>query len=309
MQAILGAGGAIGRGLAKELKKYTNRVRLVSRKPKKVNDDDELFAADLTNKEAVLKAVEGCDVVYLVAGLPYKLKVWQQQWPQVMQNVLEACKHNGAKLVFFDNIYAYDVNSISHMTEDAPLNPPSKKGQVRAAIAQMLLNEVSAKNINAMIIRAADFYGPNISGSMLLETVYKNLKKGKAAYWLGDASKIHSFTYTPDAAKATALLGNTPDAFNQVWHAPTSDEKLTGKELVQLFAENLSVKPKVVTFSTTLVKLVGFFNPLMKELSEMLYQNVVDYYFDSSKFKKRFPEFKVTSYKQGVQQIIAADQK
>jgi len=309
MQAILGAGGAIGKGLAKELKKYTNQVRLVSRKPKKVNDDDELFAADLTNKEAVLKAVEGCDVVYLVAGLPYKLKVWQQQWPQVMQNVLEACKHNGAKLVFFDNIYAYDVNSISHMTEDAPLNPPSKKGQVRAAIAQMLLNEVSAKNINAMIIRAADFYGPNISGSMLLETVYKNLKKGKAAYWLGDASKIHSFTYTPDAAKATALLGNTPDAFNQVWHAPTSDEKLTGKELVQLFAENLSVKPKVVTFSTTLVKLVGFFNPLMKELSEMLYQNVVDYYFDSSKFKKRFPEFKVTSYKQGVQQIIAADQK
>jgi nucleoside-diphosphate-sugar epimerase len=66
--------------------------------------------------------------------------------------------------------------------------------------------------------------------------VYKNLQKGKKAMWLADASKIHSFTYTPDAARATALLGNTPDAYNQVWHLPTSAEKLaltTGRNVLQ----------------------------------------------------------------------------
>ena len=81
----------------------------------------------------------------------------------------------------------------------------------------------------ALIARSADFYGPDIENSILMETVYKNLKKGKKASWFADADKKHSFTYTPDAAKATALLGNTPDAYNQIWHLPTDKNTLTGK--------------------------------------------------------------------------------
>ncbi len=234
MQVILGGGGAIGKELAKALKPYTSHVRIVSRTPEKVNDDDETFPADLTNEAAVTNAVKGAEVVYLVAGLPYKLNVWQEQWPLIMRNVINACKQHGARLVFFDNIYLYDEKSVAHLTEDSPVNPPSKKGKVRAEIAKMIMDEVAKGSLTAMIVRAADFYGPGISTSMLQETVFKSFKKGKTAVWMGDRSKVHSFTYTPDAAKATALLGNTPDAYNQVWHLPTSDEKLTGNDWIKL---------------------------------------------------------------------------
>ncbi|WP_316818322.1 hypothetical protein [Pedobacter nyackensis] len=52
MQTILGANGQIAEELARELKRnYTTDIRLVSRNPKKVNDTDTLFAANLLDRE------------------------------------------------------------------------------------------------------------------------------------------------------------------------------------------------------------------------------------------------------------------
>lgn len=74
MQTILGAGGAIGAQLAKELTAYTKDLKLVSRNPKKVNETDELFSCDLTDGTKVLNAVKGTEIAYLTAGFPYKQK-------------------------------------------------------------------------------------------------------------------------------------------------------------------------------------------------------------------------------------------
>jgi nucleoside-diphosphate-sugar epimerase len=309
MQTILGAGGAIGNNLAKELHAYTDKIRLVSRNPKQINEGDELVTADLTDSAATAAAVRGSEVVYLLAGLQYKLKVWQQQWPVIMQNVIEACKQHNAKLVFFDNIYMYDANSLSNMTENTPINPPSKKGAVRAAIVQKLQNEINAGNINALIARSADFYGPNVNTSMLQETVLKNLIKGKKAQWMADATKIHSFTYVPDAAKATALLGNTPDAYNQVWHVPTSTERLTGRDFIERFATQLNTTPRYTVLSKGVIRMLGLFIPILKEMHEMLYQYDRDYFFNSEKFQQRFPQFTTTSYEEGIRQTIQAATK
>src|SRR5512138_757023 len=101
MQTILGANGTIGTILARELRNYTNRIRLVSRHPKRVNDNDELFPADLLEQGMVDKAVEGSDVVYLVVGLEYSYKVWKEKWPVLMRSVIDACIKHKSRLVFF----------------------------------------------------------------------------------------------------------------------------------------------------------------------------------------------------------------
>lgn len=303
MQTILGANGTIGSILAKELRNYTDRIRLVSRNPKRVNGADELFPADLSNPALVDKAVEGSNVVYLVVGFDYKLDVWQDKWPKLMRATIDACIRHNARLVFFDNVYMYDINAIPHMTEDSGINPPSKKGLVRKEIAQMLMDEVKAGKLMALIARSADFYGPGNEKSFITEMVYKNFKKGKAANWMVNADKKHSFTFTPDAAKATALLGNTSDAYNQVWHLPTDKNVLTGRELVGLFAKEMNVKNKVSVLPAWFLKILGLFIPIMKEMPEMMYQYDRDYFFDSSKFEKRF-KFETTTYQEGVKQSI-----
>jgi nucleoside-diphosphate-sugar epimerase len=305
MQTILGANGTIGLVLAKELRNYTDKIRLVSRNPRKVNDTDELFPADLTQAGMIDKAVEGSDVVYLVVGLQYNINVWEKEWPKLMKATINACIKHNCRLVFFDNVYMYDEGAIPHMTEDSPINPPSRKGAVRRRIAEMLMNEVKAGKLMALIARAADFYGPGNANSFLSSVVFDNFKKGKAANWFADADKKHSFTYTPDAAKATALLGNTDDAYNQVWHLPTDKNTLTGKEMIALFADEMKVKNKVTVMPMWLVKILGLFIPIMKEFPEMMYQYNQDYFFDSSKFDKRFT-FRTTTYKEGV--IIMVNQ-
>jgi nucleoside-diphosphate-sugar epimerase len=304
MQTILGANGTIGSVLAKELSSYTNKIRLVSRNPRKVNETDELFQADLSQPGLVDKAVEGSDVVYLVVGFEYKLSIWEKNWPKLMRATIDACIKHKARLVFFDNVYMYDINAIPHMTEDSPINPPSKKGAVRKQIAQMILDEVKAGRIMALIARSADFYGPGNDKSFLMEVVYKNFKKGKRANWIKSIDKKHSFTFTPDAAKATALLGNTNDAYNQVWHLPTDKNQLTGKEIVDLFAREMNARNKVSVLPTWFIKILGLFIPFMKEMPEMMYQYDRDYFFDSSKFDKRF-NFKTTTYEEGVKIIVA----
>jgi nucleoside-diphosphate-sugar epimerase len=307
MQTILGSGGSIGIELAQMLTKYTERIRLVSRVPKKVNVNNELFPADLTNLEEVMNAVKGSTVAYLTVGLPYFANVWERDWPLVMSNVIEACKQHNCKLVFFDNIYMYDLKYLDNMDEDTPINPSSKKGKVRAKIAQMIMDEVDKGNLTALIARSADFYGPGIAKNGLIrEMIFKKFATGEKANWLCSLNYKHAVTYTPDAVKATALLGNTEDAFNQVWHLPTAANPPTGRKWIEIIAREMSVKPRLQLAPKFLVRIMGLFTPLMKEMVEMLYQYDRDYIFMSKKFEDRF-DFKPTSYLEGIKQIVQSD--
>lgn len=307
MQTILGAGGIIGKELAKSLPKYVDRIRLVSRNPKTVNPTDEIFSANLLDIEQTMKAVEGSEVVYLTAGLPYKIKTWQSQWPIIIKNVIDACKTHNAKLVFFDNLYSYGhVNG--WMTENTVMNPSSKKGAVRKMIADMIMDEVGRGNFKAIIARAADFYGPNTPLSFVNVMVFDNFKKGKKAQWLINDKVKHSLTYTPDAGKATAILGNTESAYNQIWHLPTDRNALTGKEFIEKVAKEFGLSPRYMVLPRWMVQMVGLFNGIVRESVEMLYQNDSDYLFDSSKFEKAF-DFKATSYSQGIRETVKSLQR
>lgn len=307
MQTILGSGGAIGIELARSLKKFTSEIRLVSRNPKKVHPTDEIMVADLLNAAEVRKAVEGSSVVYLTAGLPYDLKIWKKKWPEIISNVIAACKEFQAKLVFFDNIYMYDENYLDGMTEESPINPPSNKGRVRAKIAGMIMDEVNEGRLKALIARSADFYGPGIKKTSILnEMVIKPLSRKKKAVWMSSLDYKHSFTYTPDAGKATAILGNTEDAYNQVWHLPTASDPLTGKEWIMAVGREMGVEPGYRIAPWWFVRIVGLFVPVMKEMVEMMYQYDRDYVFDSTKFENYF-DFTPTSYLEGIRKTVRTD--
>lgn len=303
MQTILGAGGATGIALAKELKTYTQPIRLVSRNPARVNADDELFPADLLDASQVEAAVAGSSVVYLTAGLEYNIKVWKRDWPVLMQNVINACLKAKARLVFLDNVYMYAANEIPAMTERSSVNPPSEKGKVRARVQDMLLTAMKKEGLQVLIARSADFYGPDVKNSPLSISVTDEFRKGKKAFWQVDSSKVHSFTYVPDIGKSLALLGNTPDAFGEIWHLPTSSEKLTGKDFIEMIAAEMNVQPRFYIFTRWMMQLLGLFVPILRELKEMAYQYDRNYFFDSSKFEKRF-SYKPVSYAEGIRQTM-----
>lgn len=295
---ILGAGGPIGCGLASELISRNIPVRLVGRKPTSMQGA-ETFAADLIDPKATLDAVAGSDVVYLLAGLKYQIGVWRETWPIIMQNVIEACKRSNARLLFFDNVYMYGKVS-GAMTEETPYNPCSRKGEVRAHIATMLMNEVKAGNLTAMIARAADFYGPATPHGVPNILVFEAFARNATASWLVNADVPHSFTYIPDAVRGVWELAGRETAWNQVWHLPTAPAPPTGREFVAMAAKEFGVAPKVRVLPRPLLRVVGLFDTNVRESYEMLYQSDSPYLFDSTKFATEFG-FAGTPYKEGIQ--------
>lgn len=302
MNTILGANGVIANELSRAIVASSPAIRQVSRNPRKVNPADETVVADLLDAQATTNAVSGSEVVYLVAGLKYDTSVWQEQWPKVMRNVINACKHHGARLVFFDNVYSYGrVDGL--MTEDTPFNPISKKGEVRAMIATMLLDEMRNGNLQAMIARAADFYGPNAVNSFPYATVFARLKAGKAPQWIGNPNAIHTFTYTPDTGHALVALGSSPEAYGQTWHLPTTKEPLTGADFARLACELAKQPDKLQVAPRWILRLMGIFVPVLRENKEMMYQFEYDYRFDSSKIESAFG-LQATPYRQGISESL-----
>ena len=298
LHTILGAGGAIANELLPILIDSKENVRIVARHPKQIIGVESV-AADLSDADQTLTAINGSSIVYLLVGLEYEYKVWAEKWPVIMTNTINACKAAGAKLIFFDNVYMYGkVNGT--MTEETAFNPCSKKGALRAAIAQQLLNEIQSGSITAMIARSADFYGTSATKTSVPNMlVFDNFSKGKRAQWLANATLKHSYTYIPDAGKALYLLAKDESAFNQTWHLPTRSNPLTGAQFIALAAEAMHQPNKYSVLSKFMIRLAGLFLKPIKESYEMLYQSDSEYLFDSSKFEKHF-SFSPTSYEEGI---------
>jgi nucleoside-diphosphate-sugar epimerase len=193
------------------------------------------------------------------------------------------------------------------MTEETPFNPVSKKGEVRAQIATMLLDEIKAGSITAMIARSADFYGQKVKNGVYNILVFEKFAKGEKANWPANDAVRHSFTFTRDASKSLIVLAESEEAWNQTWHLPTAPNPLIGKEYLQLAAKQFGVPPRYSVLNKMMVRFAGLFDSDIRETYEMLYQYEYDYIFDSSKFLKAFNS-KPTSYNEGIK-ITASSYK
>lgn len=298
MITILGAGGVISNEVVTLLGARKQPIRLVGRHARALPGVQEVLSADVSDKEQTIRTVAGSSIVYLLVGLKYDHRLWVEKWPGIMTNAIEACKRAGAKLIFVDNLYAYGKVS-GVMTEETPFNPCSKKGEVRARIATSLMKEWETGSLNAMIARAADFYGPNANNGLPNILVFEPLSKKGTASCLASDSLPHSYTYTADAARGLVTLAESESAWNQTWHLPTAPNPPTGKEFIDMAAQALGVAPRYRVLSRPMVRFIGWFKPVVGEVYEMLYQNDSPYLFDSSKFAKAFG-FSGTPYAEGI---------
>jgi nucleoside-diphosphate-sugar epimerase len=259
----------------------------------------QIVAADAYDLDQTISALSGSSVAYLLVGLKYDLGIWRELWPRIMRNAIEASKRANAKLIFFDNVYMYGkVNGA--MTEDTPFNPSSRKGEIRAQIATMLLDEMKAGGVRALIARSADFYGPAARTGVANILVFDKLARREKAAWLVNDSVPHSWTFAPDAAKSLAMLAASETSWNQTWHVPTAAQPPTGKEFVRLAATRFGVETRYRVLSPFMLKVGGVFNSDVRELGEMLYQYASSYIFDSSKFTRAFG-FEPTDYATGIE--------
>ncbi|OMC31207.1 NAD-dependent epimerase [Mycobacterium sp. GA-1841] len=305
MQTILGANGQIGEELARYLHaNVTHDIRLVGRNPDKVNETDELLKADLTDAEATHRAVAGSDIAYLTVGLPMDSAIWEQRFPVMMENTIAAVRKHSSKLVFFDNTYMYPQTAAPQIEGRTPFKPRGRKAAVRAQIATRLQEEIDEGRVEAVIVRAPEFYGPGKTQGLTNTTVFDRIKKGERPLVPVSADTKRSLIWTPDASHAMGLIGNTPDAYGQTWHLPVDPNRLTYREMITIASEVTGRKIRFTTVPLMVFKLAGLVNEKAKEATELMPRYGVDNIFDTSKFAARFPKFRTTTYREGITEIL-----
>lgn len=303
MQTILGANGQIAVELARDLRRsHTDGIRLVSRTPRKVNDTDTLVSANLLDARQTAEAVQGSSVVYFTAGLPPDTALWEAQFPTMLKNALDASRAAGARFAYFDNTYMYPQDA-RLQTEDTPFAPVGRKGKVRAAMASMVLEEMARGDIPVLIGRAPEFYGPGKTQSFTNALVIEKLQAGQKPRVPVRDDTRRTLIWTPDASRALAALGNAPDAFGQTWHLPCDDERLTYRQFVAMAADVFGQDAGYTVLPRWALAAAGLFSRPVREIRELLPRYGQDNLFDSSKFKRRFPAFAVTTYREGLTRI------
>jgi len=302
LHLVLGGSGVIGQAVIKELKRKRLQVKALER-TKKV-EGIETINVDLNDKESTIEAISGASHVYLCIGLPYKIKIWKAEWPIVMKNVIYACSLANAKLIFLDNIYMYGPAPLSvPFDETENQYPNTKKGKLRKQIANMLLNAHKAKKIQAVIGRAADFYGPNTKNSILYYSFLERMRNNKAPQLIAKSNVKHTFAYTEDVGKALVILALDESTYGQTWHLPVGEAK-TMKEILDIFNEHQGTDYKPSHLPRPMLVLLSFFMGPLREVKEMLYQFDKPYIMATKKFKEHFQSFKVTPYEQGIKNMI-----
>jgi nucleoside-diphosphate-sugar epimerase len=303
MQTILGANGQIATELARELRRsHTADLRLVSRNPRAVDPADSLVRADLLDAVRTAAAVDGSSVVYFTAGLPADTALWEKQFPTMLRNALDGARAADAAFAYFDNTYMYPQDD-RVQTETTPFAPVGRKGRVRAAMAAMVLEEMDRGDIPVLIGRAPEFYGPGRTQSITNTLVIDNLVAGKKPRVPVRDDRRRTLIWTPDASRALAMLGNTPDAFGQTWHLPTPSERPTYREFIALAGEVFGRRIDYTVVPRWALKAAGLVSGQVRELEELLPRYRSDNLFDSSTFTTRFPDFAVTTYRRGLELI------
>ena len=309
MQTILGANGQIATELARELQRsQAEPLKLVSRHPRPVHESNLLQAANLLDAEQTLQAMQGSRVVYFTAGLPPDTKLWEQQFPVMLRNTLAASRAVGARFVYFDNSYMYPQDD-QLQTEATAFAPVGRKGRVRAAMAEMALSEMQHGEIPVLIARAPEFYGPAQTQSITNTLVIDRLKAGKTPLVPVRDDRLRTLIWTPDASRALALLGNTPEAYGRTWHLPCDDERPTYRQLIDWACQSFEQPSRHYVLPRWVLNTAALVSKPVAELQELLPRYAHDNLFDSSAFGQRFPEFAVTRYQHGLAQIAKEFQR
>lgn len=302
LHVIFGMGPA-ATAVARALDKQGVRVRLVSRSGRRRPDlppAAAVMAADLTDPAQARAAAEGATVIYQCASPPYHQ--WEANFPPLQAAILQAAAESGARLVALENLYMYGAVS-GPMAESLPYRAQTRKGRVRAAMAEDLIRAHEQGQVSVAIGRASDFYGPGVTDSSLGAMVFRPLLQGKTVYSMGNPDLPHSFSYIEDVGRGLATLGLNPDAFGQIWHLPCAPVTST-RELILLAAKQAGTAPKVRSMGKLFLQLGGLFSPLVRETVEMLYQFQRPFVLDDTKFRQAFG-WQATPQEQAIQETLS----
>ena len=280
--------GPLGRSVVNELVRRGQTVRVVSRSGQMAEAPQgvELIAGDLYSPGVVRELAQGAAVAYQCAQPRYHQ--WVEKFPPLQAAIIEGLSGSGVKLVIGENTYMVGDTGGKPLTEDLPYAAHTRKGKVRAAMAEAALAAHQAGKIQVALGRGSDFFGPWALGSSHGERVFYPALAGKSASFGGKLDLSHTATYIEDFGRALVLLGEREESLGQAWHVPNDRPQITQRQFAELVFAETGHPVKVSAMGRTMLRIGGLFIPEARESIEMLYEFEKPFVVDSSKFERTF---------------------
>src|SRR5690606_15587728 len=130
----------------------------------------EMMPGDASDPAFTRKACTGAAVVYQCLNPAYTQ--WAELFTSLQAGVSEGAADAGAKYVSLENLYMYGSTRGKPLVETLPYATQTRKGKVRAAMAENLLAAHRQGKVRVAIGRAADFFGPRVKTSAMGERVF-----------------------------------------------------------------------------------------------------------------------------------------
>ena len=293
--------GPLGYAVAEELLAKGQSVKLVNRSGEgDIPEGATIVKADVTNTELTREVCKNVRTVFHCAMPPYTQ--WPELFPAITYGIINGAISAEANLVYGDNLYMYgQVNG--PIKEDLPNNARGPKGKIRGEMADKLMQAHNEGKVKVAIGRASDFFGPRVLNSIFGERVFIPAIKGETINMLGRIDQPHTFTYIKDFAKGLVTLSENETAFGEIWHIPSAETITTQKFLHRIFSENKTFPPVKIA-PKFIVNVMALFNPIIRELKEVLPNNEQPYTVDHSKFENTFGN-NPTPHKQAISETIS----
>ena len=278
--------GPVGLAVMDDLVRQDKRVRMVNRSGRAdVAEGVEVVGGDAADSTFTREVSAGASVVYFALNPPYNR--WPELFPSLQAGVLEGAASAGAKLIAVENLYMYGPTGGRPLTEDLPYAANTRKGAVRAGMSRELMEADASGKVRVAIGRASDFFGPRVLASAAGEQIFGRAVEGKSAQVAGDPDQPHTYTYAPDIGKGLVILGEREEALGRAWHLP-SPETVTTRRFVEMIFEEAGGPARIQTAPKFVLRVMGLFNPPLREMIEMLYEFEEPFVVDHSDFERAF---------------------
>jgi nucleoside-diphosphate-sugar epimerase len=240
--------------------------------------------ADASSSTDMVALSHGAVAIYNCANPAYHR--WPTDWPPIAQALLTAAERSNAVLITAGNLYGYGRVS-GPMTEDLPLAAEGPKGLTRVQMWRDALAAHDAGRVRATEVRASDYVGPGAQ-SHLGDRVVPRLLAGRGATVMKSADTAHTWTATDDVAHLLVTVAGDERAWGRPWHVPSSPPR-TQREAVGDLCRVAGLQPvKVKEYPGMLIRGMGLFNPMMRELPEVAYQFEEPFVMDSTAAQRTF---------------------
>jgi nucleoside-diphosphate-sugar epimerase len=284
---VIFGGGQIGQPLARILRERGLRVR-IARRAAGAPEGVELMQGDATDRNFCVEAARGASTVYHCMNPPYFARVWAEVVPKYIENLIAAAGQAGARLVVLESVYMLGRTGGRPMNEDTPMNPCSRKGEIRAREAERLFEAHRRGEVRATAGRASDFYGPGATASHVGDPFWKPVIAGGRGRVLVDPDAIHTYHYVLDVAAGLATLGTAgDDAYGTPWMLPCAPAE-TLRALTARFSRYLGRDIGLAVMPRWAMKITGLVVPMLREIDEMMYQWEEPFVIDDRRFRASF---------------------